>query len=411
MSVCVPTPTLALGRSAALGLALSSLLALVACGGGSSAGNTAAAPPPAAAVTVAGTVAGVPAAPLFNQLPLQVAAVTLNGAPAALSRVQPGVTLVGQATRDSQGLSMQSADLRTELRGVITTLDAVAATFKVLDTPVTVNALTRLEQELADGTETSLAFTDLAVGDFVSVYGTPQTGGGVLATRVEREQPGEHEPELRGAVASLDGTAKTFLLGTQLVDYSAATVTGALAEGVRVEVAGALSGTTFMAARVRVEDAMGHGEAGEMEVSGALSGLDATAKTFTLQSLKVDYSQAAVEGTLAEGAVVEVEGALSATDATILVATKVEVRFGHMGNGASDREARGAITALADPILTVNGQVYWTDAQTLILDHDAAIPFSQLAVGDNVEVKALSSRTNAAGQPYATRVEKDHSGH
>jgi len=403
-----------------LGLTLAGLLALSACGGGgmgSSYGATAAPPPPASGttVTLAGTLGGTATAPQFNQQPVQVAAasLTLNGQPTTAAHLQPGVVLVGKGTRDSHGLTLQSADLRTELKGAITAIDPVAATFKVLDTVVTVNALTRLEQEQSDHGFSNLAFSDLVVGDFVSVFGTPQTGGGILATRVEREAPGVIEaPELRGLVSTLDATAKTFQLGTQLVAYGSATVVGTLAEGARVEVEGSLSGTTFNATKVRVEDAMESGEGNEVEASGALSNLDATAKTFSLQSFKVDYSHATVEGTLAEGAMVEAEGALSPTDPTVLVATKVEVRFPHMGNGASDGHAEGAITALSttDLTLTVGGIVYWTDAQTLILDRDASIRFDQLIVGDRVEVKALSTRTNASGQPYASRVERKASG-
>lgn len=403
-----------LTAGSALGLVLAGILSLTACGGGGMGnyGSTASAAPAATpTVTVAGTLTGTPAALQFNQQPVlaSAATVTLNGKPTTAAHLQPGVVLVGKATRDGHGLTLQSADLRTELKGPITSIDLVAATFKVLDTVVTVNALTKLEQEQADHSFSGLAFADLVVGDFVSVFGTPQTGGGVLATRVEREAPGMAEAsELRGRVSALDVIAKTFSLGTQVVAYGSATVAGTLAEGVRVEVEGSLSGTTFNAARVRVEEAMGHDESGELEASGALSNLDATAKTFALQAFQVDYNHATLEGTLAEGAMVEVEGALSATDPNVLVATKVEVRFPRMGNGASDKEAEGTLTALSatDLTLTVGGSVYWTDAQTLLIDRDAPIRFDQLSVGDHVEVRALSTHTNAAGQSYASRVER-----
>jgi hypothetical protein len=283
----------------------------------------------------------------------------------------------------------------------------------VLNTVVTVNALTRMEQELADHTFADITLADFAVGDLVSVFGTRQAAGDILATRIEREALGTGgESEARGVVSALDTTAKSFSLGTLLVTYGSATVTGTLTNGIRVEVEGALSGTAFTATKVQVEQAMAHGEGSEVEASGALSNLDATAKTFTLLSFKVDYSGAVVEGNLAEGASVEVEGALSTTDPTVLVAVKVEVRFPKMGNGTSDREAMGPITALnaTDLTLTVGGIVYWTDAQTLILSHDASIGFAQLVVGDQVEVRILSTRTNAAGQSYAVRVERRNSG-
>lgn len=394
-------------------LALSVLLVLSACGGSGMGSTTSQNPAaPSSGVTVAGTLTGTASAPLFNQQPVQAAAakVTLNGLPASPAQLQPGVVVQGQGMRNAQGITLSSVDVITELKGPIASIDLAAATLHVLDTTVTVNALTRLELELADHSFSSLTLADFKVGDVVSVFGTRQAAGDLLATRIEKEIPEvAGEVERRGVVVSLDTTAKTFTLGAYLVAYGSANVTGILAEGARVEVEGTLSGTAFTAARVRVEDDREHGAGTEVEASGALSNLDATAKTFSLQSFKVDYSKAMVEGTLAEGATVEVEGALSATDPTLLLAAKVEVRFAHMGNGASDVEAKGLITALnaTDLTLTVGGVVYWTDAQTLILGHDAPIGFALLAVGDRVEVRALSTHTNAALQPYAARIEKE----
>lgn len=396
-----------------LPLVLGGLLALIGCGGG---GSGSAKPSSSApAMTIAGTLTGTPTALQFNQQPVQVASasVTVNGHPATATRLQPGVVVQAKATRTAQGLTLQSADVLTELKGAITAINLTAGTLTVLDTVVTVNALTRMEQELPDHAFADLTLADFAVGDLVSVFGTRQAAGDILATRIEREAPGTGgESEARGVVSALDATAKSFTLGTLLVTYGSATVTGTLADGVRVEVEGALSGTTFAATKVQVEQEMARHEDGEVEASGALSNLDATAKTFKLLSFKVDYSGAVVEGILAEGASVEVEGAMSTTDPTVLVAVKVEVRFPKMGNGASDGEANGAISALSatDLTLTVGGIVYWTDAQTLILSHDASIGFAQLVVGDQVEVRILSTRTNAAGQSYAVRVERRNSG-
>jgi hypothetical protein len=400
---------------------LSAVLALSACGGGGMGGSYAgpspapASPAASPAITITGTLAGTPLAPQFNQQPVNAASatVTVNGVPATTARLQPGVVLRGKGTRDGQGITLQAADVLTELRGPISAIDLTAATLKVLDVVVTVNALTRLEREASGQAFSSLTLADFGVGDVVSVFGTRQPAGDILATRIEREVPGAAGGvELRGVVATLDTTAKTFLLGARLVAYGSATLTGTLAEGARVEVEGTLSGTTLTASRVRVEDGLEHDAEGEVEASGALSNLDATAKTFSLLSFKVDYSGAIVEGTLTAGATVEVEGAMSATNPGTLVAKKVEVRFASMGNGASDQEAKGPITALnaTDLTLTVGGAVYWTDAQTLILDHDAPVGFAQLKVGDPVEVRALSTRTNAAGQPYAARIEKETQG-
>lgn len=403
-----PAPAACLSLMFALTLSL-------ACGGGMGDGPAALQKPAPAAsttVTVAGTLGGTAAAPRFNQQAVQSssAAVTVNGQAATAASLQPGVVVVGKATRSGGGFTLQSVDVVQELRGPISAVDPAGATLTVLGTRVTVNALTRLEQEGTGHTFTTLTFADFAVGDVVSVFGSRQADGSVLATRIEREAPGAPgQVELRGTATALDATAKTFMLGTNLVSYAAATVTGTLAEGARVEVEGTLAGPAITASRVHVEDGSEHHLEAEVEASGPIANLDTAAKTFTLLLLKVNYSAAVVEGALVAGATVEVEGAMSATDPTLLLATKVEVHFPGMGNGASDDEAKGPITALngTDLTLSVGGITYWTDAQTLILDDDTATAFAQLKVGDWVEVRALTSRTNAAGQPYATRIERE----
>ena len=129
------------------------------------------------------------------------------------------------------------------------------------------------------------------------------------------------EDELHGVIIGLDEIAKTFTLilsGTSYtIEYSSASVEGNLANDVNVEAEGTLTGTTLVATEVEVE---------EPEYEGSVSNLDATAKTFTLttatESLTVDYSNAAVEGTLIDGATVEVEGSLNGTT---LTATKINI--------------------------------------------------------------------------------------
>ena len=73
---------------------------------------------------------------------------------------------------------------------------------------------------------------------------------------------------------------------------------------------------------------------------------------------------------------------------------------------ATGARARRPALSGADLTITVGGITYWTDAQTVFIRDDAAIAFRDLKVGDRVEVRALSTRTNPAGQAYASRVEE-----
>jgi hypothetical protein len=358
---------------------------------------------------VVGTLTGSPSALQMGGQALDVstASVTVNGQPGSSADLQPGVILHGKGISTGSGCHLSSADVRPDLCGPITAVDVAGSNLTVLAKVVSVDALTILVQEQPDHTFMPLSLADFKVGDGVRVFGATQTDGSFLASRIERRLPRiPNVMELRGVVSNLDATAMTFLLGPITVNYSLARVHGTLANGIQVETGGTLSDLTFTAARVNVEeDADDPGSS--VETRGTLSVLDPTVKTFTLLTFKVDYSSATVKGTLVDGAVVEVEGNLSTTTPNTLLATKVMVQFGHHGKGASDREIRGLLSTMnaTDLTLTVGGIIYWTDGQTIFLKADAAIAFTDLKVGDMVELRALSTQTNTAGQPYASRVE------
>jgi len=277
-------------------------------------------------VTVAGTLGGAPSALRFGgqALDASAAVVTVNGRGGLLADLQPGVTIRGKATRTGTGLHLENADVRPSFWGPVSAVDVAGGKLTVLGTVVTVDALTVLVQQNGEDTFLPLTLADIKVGDMVRVFGSVQADGSFLATRVERRtaEPPDGD-ELRGTVAGLNTSASTFTLGPLTVAYGTATVRGTLVNGAQVEVEGTLSGTTFTATRVVVEDDSGDDEEAEVELSGLLSHLDPVARTFELFTFKVDYSAARVEGTLAEGARVEVEGRPGAS-ATIL-ATRVEV--------------------------------------------------------------------------------------
>ncbi|HJV48244.1 MAG TPA: DUF5666 domain-containing protein [Geothrix sp.] len=370
--------------------------------------------PPAAAgsqVTVVGALAGTASSLQFNGQAVDASntTVTVNGQPGSTADLQPGVMLHGKGSVAGTSLHLSRADVRPDLCGPITAVDVAGSKMTVLGKVVIVDALTVLVQQGTDHTFTPLALADFKVGDPVRVFGSTQSDGSFLATRIERRSGSHEGEELRGLVSGLDATASTFMIGTITVNYGTATVQGTLANGARVEIGGTLSGTTFTATRVEVETDTEDDPGSAMELRGAITTLDTTAKTFSLLAFKVDYSAAAVQGTLVAGAVVEVEGNLSPTAPDTILATRVEVRFDRHGDGASDEEARGMISAVSatDLTFTLNGTTYWTDAQTVFIKEDASFAFPDLKVGDAVEVRALSTKTNAAGQPYASRVEEE----
>lgn len=392
-----------------LAVSCSLAIAFLACGGSGSGSGSAMPPTQAASIKVAGLVSGTSTTPTFNRQPMLTggATVTVNGQPATAVQIRPGAVIQGTATRTAQGLQLVSVNLHHDLEGTITSLDLAGSRFVVLGKTVLLDALTRVVQEGPGDAETSLVLADLKVGDFVEVYGSEKADGTVLATRVEREAVGaEAEDTFHGTVSGLDSTAKTFQAGGFLVSYGSATVQGTLANGVRVEARGTASGSAFAAVWIKVETEVG-GTESEFELSGPISGLDTSSKTFLLMSYKVDYSAAEVEGTLAEGAQVEMEGTAGPAGTMTFMAREVSVRFASAGSGASDMEREGTVTAV-DPAagtITLGGATYWTDGATLFVRSGGPVSFSAVTVGAMVELHALSTKTNAAGQAYATLVE------
>lgn len=393
------TQTLILGMTA---------LAMACGGGGSSQAPAPSAPP--AAVSVSGTVSGTSGALTFSHQPLSTggALVTAQGKPAMASKIQPGSVIQGTATKTAQGYQLQSVDVHHEIEGIIDSVDVTASKLVVMGQTVRVDALTVIEEEGPGGAYAPLTLADLKAGDRVEVSGSLTLDGPVLASRIERKPTSStSEESYDGMVSALDTTAKTFQAGGYTVSYGTAMVTGTLANGVKVEIHGTPSGMKLTATSVKVETGKENLSSPTLEVCGTISGLNATAKTFMLMSYKVDYSAAKVAGTLADGARVELEGTLGAGEAPVLMAREVEVSYTDCGSGASDKEKMGVVAAVSatDKTLSVGAETFWIDSATLFVKGDAPAAFSDVTAGVRVELRVLSTKTNAAGQAYAAKVE------
>jgi len=189
------------------------------------------------------------------------------------------------------------------------------------------------------------------------VHGTRDAStGAITATRIEPSAAAAGF-KLRGAIAALDSTAKTFTIGSTLISYASVTPPPtALANGMIVRVrlqssapvAGAMVATRIDAAAPRVDDA------NEAEIEGALTAFTSSA-SFSVNGIAVDASKA----TFPNGT------------AGLVLGAQVEV---HRVNaaGANDRAQAGA-AGVAQPrnlhgrrlaregekprILCVNGEV------------------------------------------------------
>ena len=285
---------------------------------------------------------------------------------AKASRVRFGAAIVGPVSAISAGTTPK--------------------TLTVLDQIVEVGAKTVFD-DLPNG------FDSIKVGDVLEVHALLDTASGhYLAKRIEPE-PGATVFKLRGVVANLDTTAKTFMIGGALIDFSGVTnPPSTLANGQNVRVrlqtaknsAGAWVAIAIQAEEREMEDQ------DEAEVRGTITDFTSTT-SFSVNGLPVDASKAKFpDGTagIQKGAQVEVEGAIVNG---VLVATKVELEDENENEDLNPNELHGAISALDTQAKTfvVRGvTVHYTSGTTVFKDGVEA----DLANGKQVEVKgSLSS--------------------
>lgn len=378
-----------------LAVGAATLLALAACGGGDVGSGGTGAPVVGLAV---GTVNG------FGSVIVDGVAFDDRSA-APITEVEPGqyrATEVGLGERvevefDQPGVA-KTLRVEPTLLGPIASIVAPGR-FVVLGQQVIVNV------DSTAGPVTQLdgyqGVADLAAGDVVEVHGVlvPQGAAwAIQATRIERQAGLPAYLKLSGVVSELGvGGASVFKLGGLTVDAGAASVQPAgrvLADGQAVVVMGpasTLGEPVFGAAQVRIRTLPA--EADEASVSGAITGLDTTARRFLIGDLTVDYAAAALSpaGTpLANGLYVRVEGAPRADGA--LAAASVTVRD---GQSQAEAELKGTVTAfnLATMSFVIRDVV--VDAGTAQIE---GCPAGGLSDGLFVEVHGSLSSTGVVAE-------------
>ena len=209
----------------------------------------------------------------------------------------------------------------SELVGAVTSLDAATSTLRMLDQTVEVKTTTVFEEGLA-------GFGALTVGQVLEIHAQFNGASGrYIATRIERED-GATVFRLRGRIAALDTTAKTFRIGDAVINYAgvAAAELPSLADGqrVRVRLQTAKVNNQWVATTVRsgvrrVDDF------GDARLRGLVTAFT-SAQQFEIQGIAVDASSARFEPNAAAvvlGALVEVRGTAAAGK---IVASRVNVR-------------------------------------------------------------------------------------
>jgi len=269
-----------------------------------------------------------------------------------------------------------------QVLGPVTAVNTTANTLTVLGQTVDITSTTVFDTTLSGG------LTAVTPGAVIEVHGLPDAATGhIVATRVESET-GATAYKLRGTVASLDTTAKTFSIGGASISYASlasTAVPSTLANGVTLRVVLATTAVngvwTAQSLGVKVPKPAENSQA---QVRGAITAFT-SATSFTVDGVVVDATNATFpDGSsgLALGVQVEVDGTVTNG---VLVATKVEIESRHADDDSHKMQLHGAITALdttAKTFVVRNVTVTYSDTTTYVNGTVAS-----LAVGANVDVK------------------------
>ena len=298
---------------------------------------------------------------------------------------------------DSLGRHGRALAIRigNEIVGPVSAVDATAKTLTALGQTVDVTDNTLFGERITGG------LAGITVGTVVEVNGALNvTTGHYTATRID-VRPNAPYFRLRGVIAGLDTTAKTFKIGDALISYaglSTSDVFASLANGLLVrvrlqttQVAGAWVATRIAGGVRKIEDQ------DQAEIHGLITAFTSATK-FSVNGIVVDATNATFpngQAGVVLGARVEVEG--KAVDG-VIVASKVQLedeREVHIRGF----ELHGNITTIDTTLKTfvLRGVTVSYGSATVYKDGTEA----NLVVGAQVEVKGvlnLDGKTLAAAR-------------
>jgi hypothetical protein len=209
------------------------------------------------------------------------------------------------------------------LRGVVSSYDAAAKTFKIGSELISFASVTAVPATLANGRVVRVLLQ------------TTQVAGAWVATKiglgVRGPATGISDAHVEGAITAFTSTAAFEVNGLKVDASSAAFPDGSagVVLGARVEVTGSVVAGVLVATKVEIEEAREHGMR-PLELHGDIASIDTTAKTFALRGVTVWYGgtvsyKNGAAADLAAGKRVEVHGTLSA-DRTRLEARRIEFK-------------------------------------------------------------------------------------
>jgi hypothetical protein len=313
-----------------------------------------------------------------------------------------GGALTNDATAGTSSGTASSIVFGSEIKGAVQSVDIAAGTLSVVGQTVKVDAAT-----IFDGFANGLA--SVQAGNLVEIFAFFDSAThSYQATRVELKNA-LVEFKLRGVVAGLDTTAKTFDIGGATIGLSSvpASELPALSNGllVRVTLQPAQQSGVWVATKIRsavrnIEDRT------EAEVEGVVSDFSSLS-SFKVNGVAVDASGTAVvfkdgtSGQVINGVRVEVEGQMQNG---VLVASRVELKQAGQDGHDAEVELHGnveSVDAVAKSFV-LRGVTVTYDGSTRFDDGTAV----NLIVNAQIEVRG--TLTNSGNNVAATRIKFEH---
>ncbi|MDH5360798.1 MAG: DUF5666 domain-containing protein [Gammaproteobacteria bacterium] len=329
------------------------------------------------------------------------------------------VTLHGSINANGITGNATSISFADNVEGVVIST-AIAAdgtgSLDVMGQTVTVTAQTLFES----GVTGINLINDIVNGNIVEVSGFSQGDGNITATYIEAKASSfsGQVMEVKGLVSALDTGAKTFQIGSLVVDYGSATMelgSRALANGLYVEAKtmSAISGSTMAASKVELESDgdmdIDVAEGEEIKIRGLITEVGADYIILNGQTVYFTGSVESEDGlaleNLSTGMMVELEAYMSA--AGQLMAMEVE------SEKEDDFSIRAHLQAvdMVNKTVTILGQTIHVDTNTMMRDErDEGITpvryfnLDDLLANNWIKVKFYRDATRGL---VATRLERD----
>jgi hypothetical protein len=334
------------------------------------------------------------------------ATITVDDQPGTESDLRIGQVVRIEGSLDAGGTTGTATRIvfDDEVEGPIQSIDLAASRMVVLGRTINAGPGTSFDDRIVPR-----SLEGLVVGDRVEVSGLVASDGAVNATRIERKAA-QSSVEVKGAVASLDTTARRFALGQMTVSYAAAQLVGFAsgqpANGDSVEAVGTIDGAgVLVASRLEKEDGSSGSNDQQADYEGLITRF-VSPTDFSVASQRVTTTASTVyrgggAANLALDVAIDVEGRFNASG--VVVATEIEFRQ----EGDLELAARVDSVNAAGNSLVILGVTVRTNSLTRFEDHSSAeierFSLANVNPGDYVEVRGYNDGTGF----LATLLERD----